>query len=192
MEWHCHARRYSVKFVLLSSLLISVAVPLYAQQGGPAVLPEGDGREVVAAACSQCHALRSTVLLRNGPAEWEKIVDRMVTNGAQFSSEEADIIVRYLSTQFGPGRNPIRTGPFPRQTAQSAETVVSLPAGAGKDLVETRCGTCHDLGWITHVRKTRSDWAVVTKNMLDRAPLQATPEQRLTIISYLATFFGIH
>jgi cytochrome c5 len=55
--------------------------------GGPAPaqtpLPQGEGRDLVAVACTQCHALTPIVSPRNGPAGWRHFVYSMVLRGAQ-------------------------------------------------------------------------------------------------------------
>ena len=177
--------RYLPNTALLAGLLLCLGGALYGQQEGPAALPEGEGKELVAAVCTQCHGLRSTLLLRNGLDGWKDEVERMVTNGAQLSPEETDTVVRYLFAYFGPGVNRIQTGPFPTQVTQGS----SLPAGAGKDLVESQCAICHDLGWVVNARKSRTDWEVVTENMMERG-VPATPDQIQTMVAYLTSRFG--
>jgi cytochrome c5 len=177
----------------LASLLVGLGGLLHAQEGGgasPAALPDGEGKELVSVICSQCHSTRSALLLRNGQEGWRSVVDRMITNGARISSDEADTIVHYLFANFGPGKNVIRTGPLASQeeTASGAKEI-SLPAGPGKDVVEARCGICHDVGWIVHTKRSKQEWEAVTKNMIGRGP-QAPAEQVQTIITYLTTHFG--
>ena len=64
-----------------------------------------------------------------------------------------------------------------------------MPAGAGKDLVETRCILCHDLERVTAAKRQRQEWPGLVANMVGRgAP--ATPDEAQTITSYLAAHFG--
>lgn len=158
--------------------------------GGAFTLPEGEGKELLAEACGTCHGVNSIRNLRNGEKGWRDVVEWMVLNGAVLTSEEADTIVRYLATHFGPGRNPIRTGPLPPETALGAGVKeISLPEGPGKEVVQARCTICHDLGWIVHTKRSREDWERVVKNMIERGP-DAPPQQIQTLLTYLTTHFG--
>ena len=109
--------------------------------------------------------------------------------------EEADIVIRYLARNFGPGSNPMQTGTLPPDTALGSGSVpeagdaVSLPSGDGKDLVESRCRVCHDLGRVVTARRSRAEWERITKNMMGRGPT-ATPEQIQTMVFYLTAQFG--
>lgn len=189
------ARTYFPGMSLLAGLLFCVNGLLHGQVTGSTDLPEGEGKELVAVACTQCHTLQPVLMLRDGLEGWKNMVQEMVLRGAQLLPEEADTVAQYLSKNFGPGRSPMQTGVLPPQTAlargSGAESnqAVSLPPGAGKDLVQARCLICHDLGRVITVRRSRAEWERITENMIQRGP-QATPEQIQTIISYLTAQFG--
>ena len=140
-------------------------------------LPQGEGRDLVAVACTQCHALAPILVGREGVAGWRRHVHNMVLRGAQLTPSEADTVIRYLAANFGPGNAP------------PAKVAVTLPAGAGKELVETRCAACHDLERITIVKRPRQHWPAIVANMVDRGAT-ATPEEARTIAAYLAAQFG--
>jgi hypothetical protein len=106
----------------LAALPLAVATPLHAQT--TASLPQGDGRDLVATACSQCHTLSVIMAGRDGPVGWKRHVYNMVLRGAQLSPREADTVIEYLITNFGPGAPAAGSAP--------------LPSGPGKELVETR------------------------------------------------------
>ena len=62
-----------------------------------------------------------------------------------------------------------------------------LPDGAGKDMVETVCTTCHTTFNITgSAGYTAEQWDALTANMIDLAPL---PEEKAEIVAYLAEHF---
>jgi virginiamycin B lyase len=65
----------------------------------------------------------------------------------------------------------------------------NLPAGNGKDMVQTVCTACHDLSPITDsVGFSRADWETVVKSMIDMgADIKA--DQVPVIATYLATNF---
>ncbi|MCU0734450.1 MAG: cytochrome c [Methylotetracoccus sp.] len=67
-------------------------------------LKDGAGKELVAAKCAICHSLDYIPMNAPflGPADWEKVVDKMVgTMGAPVSDEEVPVVLRYLNTNYG-------------------------------------------------------------------------------------------
>jgi mono/diheme cytochrome c family protein len=166
--------------LLVLAALSLFTAPLQAQNAPPN-LPPGEGRDLVASVCTGCHALTTIVQIRDGSAGWRQFVNYMIMKGAQVSEHDSDTIVQYLTASFGPDSPPAAGAPPP--------VVVSLPAGAGKDLVESRCVTCHDLLRIVASRRPRSDWDGIVANMVNRGAA-ASPDERQTIVSYLATQFG--
>src|SRR6185437_16926246 len=51
-------------------------------------LPAGSGRDVVQAACTQCHALNLVTRSGHSAAEWKVVVDQMISDGAQVPKEK--------------------------------------------------------------------------------------------------------
>jgi mono/diheme cytochrome c family protein len=78
-------------------LAFAVAVPLHAQSA----FPPGEGRDMVAVACSQCHALNVIMSMREGQAGWRRHVTNMVGRGAAATPDEAQTIAVYLASHFG-------------------------------------------------------------------------------------------
>jgi len=161
--------------------VLAVSLPLHAQERGAAgdALPPGPGRDVVAVACAQCHGLGVITQLREGEQAWRFQVYDMVTRGAQVGPGEIDAVAKYLATSFGPGV-PL-PGPAP--------AAVSLPAGAGKELVEGACGLCHGLDRAVAARRDATEWkAIVHRMTFFGAPLDAAQGKAVT--EYLAANFG--
>jgi cytochrome c5 len=157
------------------ALALTAASPALAQNANP--LPAGDGRDIVSVACSQCHYLGTIAKIRDGAPGWRTYVNNMVLRGAQLTPAEIDKVVDYLSLNLGPGANLPPAKP------------VTLPAGAGKNLVETRCELCHDLERVAEVKRSRAQWPVIVANMV-ASGATATPEEAKTISDYLAANFG--
>ncbi len=155
--------------------LVASATPSRAQTANP--LPPGDGRDLVAVACSQCHTLGTIAKIRDGAAGWRLYVSNMVLRGAQLTAPEVDTVVNYLALNLGPGANLPPAKP------------VTLPDGQGKQLVETRCGLCHDLERVASVKRSKQDWPAIVANMVLQGAT-ATPEEAKTISDYLAANFG--
>src|SRR5205085_2488208 len=105
---------------------------------------------------------------------WRHHVYDMVLRGAQLTSNEADTVVSYLTTSFGPGQ------------AMGAESPVALPAGPGKELVETRCGLCHGLERIIAAKRSKREWSQVVAAMFERYGTPASDEAQ-AIAAYLGT-----
>lgn len=160
----------------LAALCVAAATPVHAQTA--MALPQGDGRDLVAVACSQCHTLNTILVGREGATGWKRHVYNMVLRGAQLSPREADTVIQYLTANFGPGT------PQP-----AAAKPVTLPGGAGKELVEARCSTCHDLERVTIVKRQKRDWPFIVGNMVTRGAI-ATPEEAQQIAAYLVAQFG--
>jgi cytochrome c5 len=157
------------------ALAVAAATPALAQNANP--LPQGDGRDIVSVACSQCHYLGTIAKIRDGAAGWRMYVDNMVLRGAQLTPPEIDKVVDYLSLNLGPGANLPPAKPVP------------LPDGSGKNLVETRCELCHDLERVAEVKRSRAQWPAIVANMVARGAT-ASPEEAKTISDYLAANFG--
>ena len=160
---------------LVALAIVAAVAPSVAQNANP--LPPGEGRDLVAVACSQCHYLGTIAKIRDGAAGWRVYVDNMVLRGAQLSEPEIETVVDYLATNLGPGMN--------LPPAKS----VTLPDGAGKNLVETRCSVCHDLERVAIVKRDRRAWPVIVADMVTwGAP--ATSGEAKTIADYLAANFS--
>jgi cytochrome c5 len=156
--------------------LAAAATPGSAQQHADP-LPPGDGHDLVAVACSQCHYLGTIAKIRDGAAGWRRYVDNMVLRGAQLTGPEIDTVVAYLARNLGPGMNLPPAEP------------VALPDGPGKVLVAERCTLCHDLERVVAVKRRKQAWPVIVADMVAQgAP--ATAEEAKTISDYLGVNFG--
>src|SRR5215470_15687499 len=114
--------RRSAPTLCAAAVAIAIVLPARAQ----GTLPPGEGRDLMATACSQCHPLNVIRSMREGAEGWKRHVHNMVTRGAQLNAREADTVVAYLAANFGP-------------TTPAAAAPLGLPDGSGKDLVEARC-----------------------------------------------------
>jgi cytochrome c5 len=156
---------------VLIGLGIASAGPIRAQ----GTLPQGEGRDIVATACSQCHALTPILAVREGAAGWRRHVYNMVLRGAQLRPSEAETVIAYLSANLGP-------------TAPVA-TRIALPDGPGKQLIEMRCTACHDLERIATIKRNKQDWPGIVANMIGRGAV-ASVEEVQAISAYLVENFG--
>ena len=163
---------------MLVAAIAAASVPLRAQQANP--LPPGEGSDIVAATCSQCHGLTAVTQLREGRNAWRHQVYDMVERGAQIAPADLDTIVNYLATHFGPGI------PFPGPSP----VPVALPAGNGANIVDAKCSLCHGVDRVVSAKKTRAQWTSIVNRMLYLgAPV--TPDQAKTVVQYLTANYGI-
>jgi mono/diheme cytochrome c family protein len=173
-----HARSIAFLLTVLAALAVA-ALPLRAQQDASNGLPPGDGRDIVAVTCSQCHSLTAITHLREGPQAWRHQIYDMIGRGAQVSPAELDVMVRYLTTNFGPGI------PFPGQTPSH----VALTEAPGSALVSSKCILCHGVDRVIAVNRPRAQWtAIVARMVYLGAPL--TPDQSKAVVEYLSTNYA--
>jgi len=164
--------------LVLSCVVAALSLAAAPARAQPAsALPPGEGRDLVATACAQCHTLAVIHSVRDGPVGWKRHVYNMVMRGAQLTAREADTMLDYLNTNFGPGQRMPPAKP------------ITLPAGAGKELVETRCALCHDLERVTIAKRQKRDWEGLVANMFERLG-QSAPDEARAISAYLVTQFG--
>lgn len=162
----------------LALAVLALSAPCGAQQPAASPLPPGEGREIVVAACTQCHGPNAFTQLRQGPEAWRFLVYDMILRGTQLRSSEVQPVVNYLAANFGPGNN------VPPPTVQ-----VSLPEGGGKTLVEQRCGLCHGLDRAAGTRRARAEWeAIMARMMFLGTPVSG--DEAKTITSYLQEKLG--
>ena len=188
--------RYAGPLFYLSVCLgLLLCAHAQAQEERTPPVPEGEGKQLFVTVCSQCHTLKSTLLLRDGQQGWKQIVDRMVLYGAQLSPSEADTITHYLVTQLGPGSARPESAPTsarsgsPHGGSANTSRVITLPEGPGQDLVATRCALCHTLETVVSVKRTPADWEATIADMHERG-MKATPDEMQAIIAYLESNFS--
>jgi mono/diheme cytochrome c family protein len=157
----------SAAVALLTVLAVLRLSTAGAQQA--AVLPPGEGREIVATACTQCHNTGPFVQLRAGVDAWRSQIYDMILRGAQLRPSEIEPAARYLANNFGPGVN------------LTPPTVpVSLPQGAQRELVQERCVLCHGLDRVVAARRTPAEWqAIVARMAFLGTPMSAEEGKRI-------------
>jgi mono/diheme cytochrome c family protein len=172
-----HAKGLIMRRFILAAAGILLGFTAEAQQTGP--FPAGAGRDIVAAACTQCHQAGPIIQLRMGEAAWRQRVYNMILRGAQIGPDEIDDVVKYLAANFGPGV------PIPGPATPS----VTLPDRPGADLVAGACGICHGVDRVIAVARPGRQWqAIVDRMVAMGAPIDAG--QAKQIIAYLETNYG--
>lgn len=73
---------------------------------------------------------------------------------------------------------------------QNALGEVTLPEGPGRDIVYKRCQTCHQLTRIEGKKYSAKEWEKVVGRMIQNG-LKISQEEKIMVIDYLATHFGM-
>ena len=68
----------------------------------PPAPPTVSGAELLQGRCTGCHTLEPVEAASETEAEWEAIVERMRSIGADLTDEEARILIEYLAETYGP------------------------------------------------------------------------------------------
>jgi cytochrome c5 len=61
-----------------------------------------DGQALLNERCTICHNLNRVTSLRNTADQWNKVVSRMIQNGAQLAPAEQTVLANYLAKTYGP------------------------------------------------------------------------------------------
>ena len=72
------------------------------------ILPEGTGADKVRVACLSCHGADYIVGNQLDRRSWTRIVDKMVSWGAEVSAKDREAILDYLVTNFSPPAKDIK------------------------------------------------------------------------------------
>jgi hypothetical protein len=111
------------------------------------------------------------------------------TGGSFLGSPVAsDAIIAFALPKRG-SQPPIEHSASPSPPA--ARNVDDLPAGRGRDALVHSCVSCHELGVVLARGRTRSEWAEVTRVMVDRGAVIAE-EDREILLDYLAEIAPAH
>lgn len=89
---------------------------MLAAPGNVTNLPPGKGKPIVQHACTGCHVLKVVTAKRASKEQWSVIVDQMMSRGAELEDEDVEIVVDYLSKNFGATKTPAATGKTHTQT----------------------------------------------------------------------------
>lgn len=90
-----------------------------AARGGPAPLPEGEGKRIVETKCLFCHDAQRAVRVRADRARWEEIIRNMrlyaqgSTLAKDLTDQEAEVVLDYVATNFGARDRGVRPKPDP-------------------------------------------------------------------------------
>ena len=137
-------------------LLVGLAVVTAAQEEDRSGVDPGLAHRaevLILARCSVCHTPDLISQQRLPPERWAVTVEKMVHWGAEISTEEGDLLVRYLSARYHPGA-PDHLPLFDSELGK-AEPLTQEPAAVGpltgvasrgSSIYAHNCQACHGEG----------------------------------------------
>jgi cytochrome c5 len=78
------------------------ATPPGSSKSSAIVLPAGEGMELTKKLCSGCHGTDTFARQRHDRAQWNQILDNMMSKGMDASDDDLDKVATYLAAHFGP------------------------------------------------------------------------------------------
>jgi virginiamycin B lyase len=90
---------------IATGIVVSFTLPVSAQDWTQR-LPEGKGKETVAAACANCHEFFSRVGAGYTPEGWRTVMRMMVNHGIAMPLDELDAVTQYLIANFPEKQKP--------------------------------------------------------------------------------------
>jgi cytochrome c oxidase cbb3-type subunit 3 len=139
--------------VVLALSLTAFAVVTPAQEDDPLTVsatlaPRAES--LILARCSVCHSSDLITQQRLPKDRWAATVEKMVHWGAEISSDEAELLARYLSARYHPGapdQLPPLDGELKKEEPLMRESTATGPlvgvAARGADIFAHNCQACH-------------------------------------------------
>jgi mono/diheme cytochrome c family protein len=153
-------------------------------------LPDEPARAIVSRSCTPCHGLDRITGTRKSEAGWQASVKDMARLGAKLSANETPVVVAYLVKHFGLESSwaaPVKdAGPVARPAGpvSVSDPAKLLPDAEGKGLLLANCVQCHNLRYVTEIRKDAESWRRTINDMIARGT-QITNEEAEIIVRYL-------
>ena len=137
--------RYS-RALLLTAVLLAVALPVRGQE-----LPEGKGKELVAAQCNSCHPFFARLGGGYTPEGWRTVMRMMTNHGVAIPPDQLDTVTEYLSRNFPEKPKPAGVVlPGPAKVTIKSWTVPT-PGSRPHDPLATRDGALWYTGQMNNV-----------------------------------------
>ncbi len=185
-------------------LTLWITSTLWAQdtnQSLDALLPDGEGKELVADYCTRCHSserIRQVIVDGEGGDErfWRALVGQMMrVFNAPIASHDIDPIVAYLAKHFGPSAGDRVAGNDVLGPDPDDELDSFLPDDEGKTLIILYCTTCHHASEVRQniskrAGRDRSYWNTLVRRMITTWNAPIADEDVEPIITYLTNHFG--
>ena len=99
-------------------MLLETLLLVFATTPNANALPPGKGKAIVERTCASCHAIKVVTTKRASKEQWSTIIDQMLSKGADLNDDEVEIVVDYLSKNFGASKDPAPAEKFQSQPRQ--------------------------------------------------------------------------
>ncbi len=94
-------RSAAILFTLLVIIVFTSACSSGSSNTTPSSTSALDGATLVQERCSVCHPIGRIESSNHTAAQWNTIVNTMISRGAQLTPEEKTVVVNYLAANFG-------------------------------------------------------------------------------------------
>ncbi|PYX53460.1 MAG: hypothetical protein DMG76_25550 [Acidobacteria bacterium] len=136
-------RKYRLKRILIIG---PIACLTFAISGQAQSLPEGKGRADFQRICGTCHSLARATSQRMTRGQWTRIVDDMVSRGAQGTQDELNNVMTYLTTNFSNADAAAGVAKAPAP-AVNEKPLSEAEIARGTELLTVKgCLSCHLVG----------------------------------------------
>ncbi len=142
------------------------------------------GLQLLGEACASCHELQRVFWEQKTEEGWEQAIARMLWRGAQLLPGEAEIIQKYMVSDYDWDLSPSSSA----TPAGAGNVAYPLPEGSGKGLVAEACVGCHDLSRIVSQPRRGEEWRRIVQEMV-RLGTALSEGEAETVIDYLSTSF---
>jgi cytochrome c5 len=158
---------------MLKASLIALLLLIQAPAQAPS---QTDMAKKLEATCTGCHGpllIAQQRLDRNG---WAREIDKMTRWGAPVQPADRDALINYFVRQFNSNR------PLPNSSK-------AVPEGAGADVFQNYCQSCHNDSLITSRKLDKAGWTAVVDQMM-RWGAYVPTDRKDELIEYLVTHWG--
>src|SRR6266478_5965319 len=129
---------------LIAAALLCFALPAWGQE-----LPEGKGKDLVAAHCNSCHPFYARLGAGYTPKGWRTVMRMMANHGVTLPADQAAVITEYLTKNFPEKDKPVGVV-IPGPTKVSIkEWQVPTPGSRPHDPLAARDGSLWNQGQMT-------------------------------------------
>jgi competence protein ComEA len=141
--------------IVCAVLLLTGASQILTSASQTAGAQDAETKKLLERTCTRCHTLVSAYRMRNTRERWEKIVDDMVSRGAEATDDEIERIIDFLTIHYGAKVN------VNKASAQELSTSLGISMPAAKSIVDYRTkngafGNIADLKAVPHI-----DWKAI-------------------------------
>jgi cytochrome c5 len=168
----------------LSITCLSAVAAFAAVQQAPN-LPDGEGKDLINAACITCHGNEVYANKQLNKEEWLAVATRMQAYGASVDAKQSETIAAYLAQHFGPKADATK----PAETKPGSEANPAANDAETKKMVESSCGGCHGFDLITNRTGTKAEWQEIVDRMIGRGASLADKDIP-AVVDYLARTYA--